>query len=49
MGVIIFRANPLLTPLKKLKLEINVLLFGQILTILGLISVTRDTMLQANP
>ena len=41
MGVIMFTANPL-TPLKKLKLEINVLIFGQILTIFGLISVTRD-------
>ena len=40
MGVIIFTANPL-TSLKKLKLQINVLIFGQILTILGLISVTR--------
>ena len=36
MGVIFFTANPL-TPLKKCKLEINVLVFGQILTILGLI------------
>ena len=36
MGVIIFTANPL-TPPKKLKLEINVLVFGQILNILGLI------------
>ena len=36
MGVKIFTANPL-TPLKKCKLEINVLIFGQILTILGLI------------
>ena len=40
MGVIIFTANPL-TPLKKLKLEINVLIFGQILNILGLIWATR--------
>ena len=41
MGVIIFTANPL-TPLKKCKLEINLLIFGQIITILGLIWVTRD-------
>ena len=40
MGVIIFTANPL-TPPKKCKLEMNVLIFGQILTILGLILVTR--------
>ena len=36
MGVINFTAHPV-TPLKKCKLEINVLIFGQILTILGLI------------
>ena len=36
MGVIIFTGNPL-TPQKKLKLEINVLIFGQTLNILGLI------------
>ena len=42
MRVIIFTANPL-TPLKKLKREINVLIFGQILTILGLIWATRVT------
>ena len=36
MGVIIFTANPL-PPLKKCKLEINVLIFGRILSILGLI------------
>ena len=36
MGVINFTTNPL-NPLKKFKLEINVLIFGQILTILGLI------------
>ena len=35
MGVIIFMANPLTSP-KKLKLEINVLIFGQILNILTL-------------
>ena len=40
MGVIIFTANPL-TPPPKLKLEINVLIFGQILNILGLIWATR--------
>ena len=34
MGVIIFMAKPL-TPLEKCKLEINVLIFGQILSILG--------------
>ena len=34
MGVIIFTANPL-PPLEKCKLEINMLIFGQILTILG--------------
>ena len=42
VGVIIFTANPL-TPPKKLKLEINVLIFGQILNILTLIQVTRVT------
>ena len=36
MGVIIFTANPV-TPLKKCKLEINMLIFGPTLTILGLI------------
>ena len=36
MGVIIFTANPL-TPRKKLNLEINVLIFGHISNILGLI------------
>ena len=40
MGVIIFTANPL-TPPKKLKPEINVLIFGQILNILTLIWATR--------
>ena len=33
MGAIIFTANPLPPPLKKLKLDINVLIFGQILNI----------------
>ena len=37
MGVIIFTANPLIHLKKKCKLEINVLIFGQILTMLGLI------------
>ena len=42
MGVIIFTAITLTPPLKKVKLEINVLIFGQILNILTLIWATRE-------
>ena len=41
VGVIDFMANPL-TPPKKLKLEIDVLIFAQILNILTLIWATRE-------
>ena len=37
MEVIVFMANPSTPPPQKLKLEINVLIFGQILNIFGLI------------
>ena len=42
MGVIIFTTNPLTRP-KKLKIEINLFIFGQILNILGLIWATRSS------